>query len=229
MTASIVRNRARIGHLLMRLIETRAPLTLTFADSRRTCSSLLLGLDFKTGQMQLDEPYPAIKCNPSSKLKLRGRVEGSVVEFEVSVRGATTLRGGAVWLTTVPTQIWHNERRDRYRVQIPSDLLLPPATFTGRGGAFRGRLLDVSEHGAGSRVTSPDFPDVGQVLACALSLPGTRLIADVEICSSFVEAGSCRLGCSFAGLNAAQESAIARALASLDRLLLRRYASAARE
>jgi len=224
---SIVTGKSRICYLLMRLIETRAPLTLTFADSQDPGTSLLLQLDFKSGEMTLDQPYPPRAVQAGQTAKLHGRVEGSVVEFEAEVLREISFNGMGALRVSVPARITHSERRGSFRVHIPSDMYLPPTTFTTRAGAFRGRLLDVSDQGAGSVVAAKDVNDVGRVLACALSLPGTRLISDVEICSIAAEAGARRLGFRFAGLNAAQQSAISRAVLSLDRQLLRRYASAA--
>ena len=150
---SLISDRARIGHLLMRLVETRAPLTLSLAASPRISATLLLALDFKSGHIILDEPFPAQAVAQGALLALRGRVDGSTVEFQVPLRRFDMHRGASALFAALPQTLRHHERRGSYRVQIPQDLYLPPTMFTSRDGAFRGRLLDISENGAGSLVT----------------------------------------------------------------------------
>lgn len=227
-SSSLVSDAARIGHLLLRLVETRAPLTLT--AGARIRNTLLLALDFKSGELVLDEPFPQLALPVGEAVHLKGRVDGSVVEFETLVRRTGEHQGARSLIAAVPRRVQHHERRSRYRLQIPSDLFLPPTLFSGREGSFRGRLVDISETGVAS-VVSEVRPEVGGILACSLSLPGTRLIADAQVCSTGVGGGASasnqRLGLRFAGLSAHQLNAITRAIAQLDRQLLRRYTSAA--
>jgi c-di-GMP-binding flagellar brake protein YcgR len=217
---------AHIGHLLMRLMDTRAPLTLSSDSSARQSTTLLLNLDFNAGELALDEPFPDLPLTPGGRLLLRGRVDGSTVDFTLTLGRLEDTSAGRLLVAPLPAELRHSERRGSHRASIPPDLELPPATFTNGGHAFRGRLLDVSEEGAGSMVPIEGLPGIGDQLACSMSLPGTRLIADVRVCSALLDAGSGRLGLRFAGLNSTQLDALRRAIASLDRQMLRRYAGA---
>lgn len=220
-----VQDPARIAYLLMRLMETRAPLTIS-VPGQGEAGTLMVEMQLNSGMLFLDDPVPGLSLQPGALVSVRGRADGSISEFRCRLEQLVRLRGALAWGARLPVSLVHRERRSSFRVLIPHDVSLPPATFAGFGGAFRGRLLDVSENGAGTLVSDRSGAGIGSVFGCTLSLPGTRLVADVEVRSVAAALGSQRLGVLFSGLSNAQRAAIAHAVAALDRAVLRRYASA---
>ena len=161
-----------------------------------------------------------------SQLRVRTRVEGSALEFDCRVERVMDAQGAKSYLARIPESVRYHERRESFRVSIPQDFALPPATFLCGGNAFRGRLVDISETGIGTVVSGGALAGLGGNVGCTLSLPDTRLIADAEVRSLGRTGSSHRMGVLFTKLNSPQKTAIAKAVAALNRDLLRRYASA---
>lgn len=224
-----VRDSTHIGHLLMRVLDIRALLAVSVAGQSGACTSQVVELNLRDGRLLLDELHPpqaAQAVKPGSRLQLSTRMDGSALEFDCEVDQVVRVRGNLGYIARVPEEVRHHERRNAFRVMIPQDYALPPATFNGTRGSFRGRLVDVSHTGIGTVVADRNAANAGELLGCTLSLPGTRLIADVQVRSAASASGSRRLGVLFSGLNAAQKGAVAKSVATLNRDLLKRYASA---
>lgn len=228
-SSALLEDGAHIRHLLMRVMDSRSLLATSIAQRSDAYTSLIVELDLRQGAMLLDELHPSDGANavqPGSQLRVRTRVEGSALEFDCQVEQVMSSQGAKAYLARIPERVRYHERRESFRVSIPHDFALPPAIFSSASGAFRGRLLDISETGVGTLVSDASLTGVGGRVACTLSLPGTRLITDVQVRSLGKSAGVPRMGVLFSQLSNVQKTAMAKAVAALNRDLLRRYASA---
>jgi c-di-GMP-binding flagellar brake protein YcgR len=162
-----------------------------------------------------------LPLTPGERLQIMGRADGAVTQFESPLLRLENAPGGTVLVVGFPRTVSHTERRGAHRVPIPHTLNLPPPVLAGATGAFEGRLLDVSEGGFGALAMTAQLPQIGSLLACTMSLPGAKLLADARICSALREDGAGRLGLRFTALSASQIDALRRAVARLDRQALR--------
>lgn len=224
-----ITDRARVGHLLMRVMDSRAPLAVSVPGVFDVYTSLIIEIDLQKSHLLLDELHPSdamTRIQPGTLMRMRTRADGSPLDFLCRIEGVQSAERGALYQVSWPTDVQYHERRNSFRVMIPADMSLPPATFTSALGSFRGRLTDVSSMGVGTVVAEAPNADIGASVTCTLSLPNTRLITDAQVRSAINSMGTQRLGILFCNLSSAQKSAIARAVTALDRSLLKRYASA---
>lgn len=226
-----VTDRAHISHLLMRLIETRVPLTIRVSGRKQMPSTTaLLRIDLKREVLELDEPLPALKnLEAGQNLRISGRVDGTTVDFQAPLKKVERERNIETLVAALPREVIHRERRDNFRVQIPKGLTLPPAMLAQDKDAFRGRLLDISVSGAGCLIPADRALAIGAELNCTFSVLEARLIVTAVVCSIVpsATAGMRRVGLRFKELTVSQKDAIVRAIAGLDRHMLRRHADTA--
>lgn len=208
----------RTGHLLMRLVETRTQLALD--DSGNT---QLLALDLRHGTLAVDAPHPSRLMRPGQNLRLSGRVEGAPIAFELTLLESKSVTGG--YLAALPERIQICERRDLYRVPLPSDIALPASILQLESGdGIRARILDVSESGFGGLIASSRLV-AGTRLHCILHLPVHCVTAEAILRTCMPMATEQRVGLHFCDLSREQQRIMERDVARLNRQLLRRYTS----
>ena len=219
---------AGVAQLLTRLLDNRCQLGIRLPGAPAICSTILLEVDYAGGNLLLDEIYPAAGneyARAGALVRVQGRIDGSRVEFECIIDEITGDEGAPAYRATLPSRVRYFERRGSYRLTIPPELKLPPALFSAAAGPLAGRLVDISRDGAGTLVEQAEA-DVGAELACTFALPDARFSAEVEVRSARNGEDGMRLGLEFRSLDPSQRAAVDRAIAALERTLLRHQVNA---
>ena len=219
---------AAVAQLLSRLLDNRCQLAVRLPGAPSTYSTILLEVDYASGMLTFDEICPEAGNRyalPGGMARIQGKLDGSRIEFSCLLDEVINDAGGPAYRAALPQQINYYERRGSYRLTIPPELKLPPALFGADQGSLRGRLVDISREGAGTLLNEAEA-DVGAELTCTIALPDARLSAEVEVRSAKADGDGVRIGLAFRGLDAAQQIAVDRAIAALERTLLRHQVNA---
>ncbi|HVT35145.1 MAG TPA: flagellar regulator YcgR PilZN domain-containing protein [Nevskiaceae bacterium] len=226
--AQEITSHAAIAQLLGRLLDNRCQLAVRLPGAPITYSTILLEVDFAGGSLLLDEICPAAGnayVQVGGIARLQGRLDGSRVDFDCEVNAVANQNGTPSYRAGVPQRVIYYERRGSYRLTIPPELKLPPTMLSAQAGAMAGRLVDISREGAGTLLSEADA-ELGVELACTIPLPDGQLSAEVEVRSARAGEDGLRVGLEFSHLTPAQRVSVDRAIAALERTLLRHHVNA---
>ena len=224
-----LQNPAAIAQLLTRALDSRAMLALSPLPSPSVYSSMLLEIDFASGELLLDEACPSQGhglFKPGAELRVQAQVDGGRIEFHCPLLEVLSRSDGNVYRTGMPQLMLHHERRFAYRLIIPSELPVGSTLFGDTGERRRARLVDISRLGAGTSMPDSFDADIGRSLPCAFDLPDMRLSTAAQVRSVRRNGGEMRLGLMFSDLSAAQRHSVERAVTSIERALLRHHVNA---
>lgn len=224
-----LQNPAAIAQLLTRALDSRAVLAVSLPPASATYSSMLLGIDYASGELLLDELFPVqgqALLTAGAELRVQAQVDGGRIEFHCPVLTPEQRSDGAACRCAVPRLLLHHERRFAYRLVIPPELHYASTFFGEAGERLRARLVDISRLGVGTAL--PDSFDfrIGSSLPCAFDLPDMRLSTAAQVRSLRRSGGETRLGLMFADLPPPQRHGVERAVTAIERALLRHHVNA---
>ena len=224
-----LQNPAAIAQLLSRTLDSRAMLALSPLPSTSIYSSMLLEIDYASGELLLDDICPAqgqSLFKPGTELRVQAQVDGGRIEFHCPLLAVETRPDGLAYRTAIPRLMLHHERRFAYRLIIPSELNFGSTLFGETGERRRARLTDISRLGAGASLPEAFVASVGHSLPCAFELPDMRLNTAAQVRSVRRNGGEMRLGLMFSDLTPPQRHSVERAVTTIERVLLRHHVNA---
>lgn len=224
----LITDRAEIARLLERMQQQRSPLKITADFLEEPFSSLLLHVSSAKGRLALDQLYPVDgdrRMQIGTPLLAASRLDGVDARFGVIIERIFQHEGSRIYQTELPELLQYLQRRAAFRAMVPPEIPLPPSRMKDPNGTqIRAQLVDLSSTGLGAVVTSGINVGVGEYLACDLNLPGTRMMADVQVRATSKVLGNRRIGALFTDLNDRQRAYLDKVVAHFQRLSLRRRA-----
>lgn len=218
-----------VARLLKRIMDRRALLTITLADSIDTYNSAILELDERSRSLTLDELKPLSghdRLMAQGRLRARAALQGVEIRFSAQLLDAVKESGIWMYHFHMPNELQYRQRRANYR--IPVGMSSGVSVELHKDGLELAglRVLDVSEGGLGLRTQSPISLNLGDRLPCTLNLPNGRSIRcqlEVRNLRETPQAyGSMQVGGHFLDLDRPQRTALSRVLIELQRDMIRR-------
>lgn len=185
-----LRSRPEIVAVLRSLAKQNAMITVYFGQDREFILTSILAVnpDFNELVLDLGADTRANKLLlQAARLKVVGYDGRIKVHFSANHAEAAAHEGRSAFRVRIPGALVRLQRRDSYRVQLPTGnpikAYLQP--FAGQPGRLHeARLADISCGGVAMILTAVEFPiKVGQAYpACSINLPGVGTVsAAVEI------------------------------------------------
>lgn len=220
-----VQQREEILLLLNRAREMVSPIEVRVRTLQGLGPSILLEIDARSGQLQLDAALPGL-LQPAlldgENAWLSTRLDGAELDWRGSLQLIANAPGGPCFATPLPQSLRYLQRRNAFRLQLPIPLRQRSLQLRWDEQERAGELLDLSRLGAGTRIAGvPPRLVIGSPLMCRFKLPGLSLAAPAEVRSAVRELRATRLGMRFLDLNSTQDETLASAVFALHRMSLR--------
>ena len=221
-----LRNRREIVFLLRSLIKRNERLSVLFQEGRQSFLTVLIDLSEGHDQLYFDVGG----SNEINQLFLKSEqstfttfVDGIRVQFQVTKSHEMTLRGERVFAVPLPKSILRLQRREVFRLQLPTT---KPYTCRIRRGTPEETLLplhDISVGGIGVLSTKPlDYQPLEKLESCWIDLHESGIL-NVALEVRYVNPLESRtgkalwhLGCKFIDLTPLHETLIQRFMAKIE-------------
>jgi c-di-GMP-binding flagellar brake protein YcgR len=143
-----------IASTLQLLVETRAPLTLTFPQQGKSFRTYLVEVDSDRHTLVLDEiisQEAAVFLKDGAPYHIESSHGGVLIAWECTSYVRSCTKGGLrCYLMSIPHEVMYFQRRNAFRARLRSaqriDIFLDGDKLR-RNGALRGRLLEISATG----------------------------------------------------------------------------------
>ena len=210
----------RILHLLTQMKVRRVTLSTRPFPSPITGSTLVLGVEGGTLQLDTLFPSPAQSAvRRGTMLEFTTRLDGIDLKGRLRVRDVESRRDGDLVIAEIPRELLWSQKRAAYRVHVVG---LPSSQLLLHGSRFRTRVLDLSVLGLGAEVRMDGVIDTGTHAIFELVLPEQQLITSLEIRSAHEHAGVVRIGGRYLELSRAQRQVLEQTTLRLQREALQR-------
>lgn len=222
---------ARILGLLRRLKESRALLSVRVsAEEEEAYNSAILEVRPEAGELLLDEIHPKKgheRFLQSGALRAQALIKGVQVGFAATLKASGIEEGIAYYHVSLPEVVHYGQRRSHYRAQIGLGLTVPVHLVfeDNRTIVTEGVLRDISVGGMSAEVKidlPADLREGDARPTCIIMLPtGAKVCAGLEVCFAQKDKDPTRLrvGGRFVDLDPAQQKAVERFVAYLDRVV----------
>lgn len=229
----LIENPDEAARLFVRLRRQRNLVTVRPAASQREYASMLLSLDAQQGYLVLDAPQPT--CAPGTfargtRIYARTQVDGAALVFVTQVDGSIDTSahdnsaGDAGLLCDWPSRISHFQRRQDYRVSVPTTLVNAPARLLIEGRAAPARLVDLSASGAAVLIMDLACTiHEGDELPCILPLPKQDLRMPFVVRNLERTRAGLRVGGELLLDGPAQQEALLHAVTTIERWWLQQH------
>ncbi len=218
---------ALIVNFLQRIHSSRALLTVTVPGHNELYNSAILEVNARKGYILLDEINPKeghVLFLKAAKLQAQTRLKGVDLSFDAALQKADGKEGIAFYKVAMPSLVYYRQRRACYRVRIGAGLAVP-VQMSSENHMLQGILYDISAGGIGARFNprlSLEFEHGKIIPHCTIDLPtGNKISSGLEV--RFLLADEqhkhLHLGGRFVDLDKAQEKAVERFVADIDRQL----------
>jgi c-di-GMP-binding flagellar brake protein YcgR len=221
-----VEDHQQITALLQRLRDAHALLSVTIPGHPGSYNSAVIEVYPDHGHFVLDELSPQdghkLLVN-SGRARVQARLKGVAISFEAGFQTSGRQDGVAFYNFSLPTLILYQQHRAHYRAKVGHAKRIPIRITRQDGSEVTAELNDISVGGLGMRFSRalPEGMDRGEVFSsCTVRLPtGDELSCRLEVrFTSVGVTGNVRLvGARFLELSPAQQAAIARFVAQVDR------------
>jgi len=213
-----------IGNLLSQAAAKRVVLAMAGGEAPR--NALLLLADVGMQRLVIDSPFPPLPQppEPGTMLSLATRLDGAAMDFMAAFEQFTDLDGEAAFVLRWPERLRYLQRRSAYRLGIPRELHVPPATLRDRRGPVKATLVDLSRFGVGATVSRQAEIRTGQSLDCTIRVDEVEFTANAEVRSCIASLDRLRLGLQFGEISPGAAARLSAAVAKLERVSLRRAA-----
>lgn len=222
---------ARIAGLLTRLLENRSLLSISIPGSADSHNSAILEVRASEGYLVIDEINPKSGHKlllEAGKLSVRTQLKGIVIRFDGLIESSGESDGVAFYRIALPPLLDYRQQRAHYRAKVSMARPIEVTIERVKGGQLSGYLNDISVGGIGIRFAGelPASMTRGErIPKCHICLPtGEDIFCRIEVrfISLGVEGGYRLIGARFIQLSPAQEAAVARYVAALDREFIKR-------
>lgn len=226
-----VTDSARISGLLTHLLDNRSLLSILIPGTQDSHNSAVLEVDIDRGWMVIDELSPKSGNKlllKAGKFQARTRLKGVDVSFTSEIEASGEENGISFYRIAIPKVIDYRQQRAHYRAKISVAKQVEVQLEVAKGENLSGILNDISVGGIGIRFSGNSLPDLEQgkrIPRCQIHLPtGEDIFCKIEIRFTSIGAeGNYRLvGARFIQLSPAQEAAVAKYVAYLDREFIRK-------
>lgn len=156
-------------------------------------------------------------------MRFESHVDGRRLEFGCYFQSVLQMSDGPVWVATEPRLLRDMERRNCFRLRIPTRSVLKASIADADGGALSSLLVDVSSAGFGATLQEPLTAEIGTIAQCSLELPGLRIDCQANLRHLESVGHGTRVGFQFIDMPRPLSSALGRTVVSLERELLRKY------
>ena len=229
--AEKVTDSARIAGLLTRLLENRSLLSISVPESTDSYNSAILEVHAKEGYLVIDEVNPRSGHGlllKAGRLGIRTQLKGIDIRFEGLLESSGESEGTAFYRIVFPAALDYRQQRAHYRARVSMARPIEVVVERANSEQLSGYLNDISVGGIGIRFAD-DLPASlargERIPQCHIHLPtGEDIFCKIEIrfTSVSVEGGCRMIGARFIQLSPAQEAAVARYVAALDREFVKR-------
>lgn len=220
----------RIALILNRLRREAASITVYVPGIESEGKTFILEVDPEAGLFSIDRIFPLEVQRAFAKA---GRLQataflrsGARVMFFAEVSHFLEDASGAAIVCPIPDTIHYHQLREYFRVPLPPDLKSTIQLFeSGNEAIAEGTLIDLSIGGVGAMVKSSKPIEDGHLFPrCKITLPPVlpALQTGLEIRRAVPAQGTFRIGGRFVGLSGANLRQLERAIAELERILLKR-------
>jgi len=225
-----ITNTARIATILNNLKARRALLRVTMPGSGKQYNSAVLEIDNNAGIMVLDELNPREghdKLLAAKGFDIHAQLKGVDVNFRCTLADHGTDAGIAYYRVPIPKLVYYRQLRAYYRVEVGL-AHLPVSLHLDNEQTVEGELFDISAGGVCIRLRGglpPFFKRGFQVPQCDIQLgESDTLSCKLELCyvSKPDNRGRIHVGARFIDMERAQERAVERYVAAIDRQLRRK-------
>ncbi|WIO73480.1 flagellar brake protein [Porticoccaceae bacterium LTM1] len=219
---------SRIAALLTELQEGRALLNASIPGRQGSFATSVLSVDRRKSRLVFDELNPLAGHKAlleTGKLRLTAQLRQVKLRFAVELISTGEDDRGAYYITTLPNSIHHAQKREYFRTPIRINERLQ-ATLTSAGGnELVGSVIDLSVGGAGLLFERDIKLEKGDYFpAMVIELPDYGTFE----CPVFIRhtktadhSDQLRVGIQFSGVNPALERALQKAVAYLQRRMLK--------
>jgi c-di-GMP-binding flagellar brake protein YcgR len=216
----------RVAALLQRLHDAHALLSVSLPGQPGRYNSAVIEVYAGRGRFVLDELSPQAGHKhllKAGKARIQARLKGVELSFEAKFQGAGNQDGVAFYNFSLPNHLLYQQHRAHYRAQVGHARRIEVKITRQDGTETVAELNDISIGGLGLRFkrSLPENMERGEILPrCLVRLPtGDELNCRLEVrFTSVGVTGNTRLvGARFLELSPAQQAAIARFVAQMDR------------
>ncbi len=213
-----------IGNLLSQAAAKRVVLAMGGGDGPR--NALLLLADSAAQRLIIDPPFPPLPQAPEAGavLSLATRLDGASLDFMAVFEQFTDVGGDQAFVLRWPERLRYLQRRTAYRLGIPRELHVPPATLRDRRGLVKATLVDLSRYGVGATVSRHAEIKPGQSMDCTIRVDEVEFTASTQVRSCIASLDRLRLGLQFGEISPTAAARLSAAVAKLERVSLRRAA-----
>lgn len=216
---------AQIIHCIGRLKDRRSAISVDPRSGQAPRNSTVLNLNIEQSYMVIDQLAGGgadTLLEKGQTVRIRSMADGVEVVFQTKVMARGAKNGTVLYKLALPSKIYQLQRREHYRV-APGVVEDISVTIKDRDGSeYQGRLMDISASGVGVRFRQrlPEhFVPGHEMPECTVEMHnGTSIRCAVQIRRVDTERLSRpTMGAQFVNLSRAQEHAIERFVAALDR------------
>lgn len=213
-----------IGNLLSQAAAKRVVIAMGGGDGPR--NALLLLADPVAQRLIIDPPFPPLTQapEPGAMLSLATRLDGASLDFMAAFEHYAEVGGEEAFVLRWPERLRYLQRRSAYRLGIPRELHVPPATLRDKRGPVKATLVDLSRFGVGATVARHAEIRPGQSMDCTIRVDEVEFTASAEVRSCIASLDRLRLGLQFGEISPTAAARLSAAVAKLERVTLRRAA-----
>jgi len=227
---------ARAWTMLWSLNSMQAHLFLRHSGAQGLSMLIDVDPDKKTLMVDALRDVPA-PDRIGAPMRIEAQIDGRLVEIGCAFQSVVRLPDGPAWLATKPRLVLDTERRQVYRLRIPTRSAFAVLVAGEDPAMLEGRLLDLSRYGFAISLPGALQVEIDTVVECQLQLPGGIFVCkgNIRDSSPTVETSRfgiarerTRLGLAFVGLEHRAVAQLSRNVGQIERELLRNFPQTAR-
>ncbi len=218
--------RREILYQLRSLIRQRARISVSFDEGRQTFLTVLIAVSDDESQLYFDISG-SIESNAAflkaERSQFAAVIEGIRLQFSARQSKKVTLNGDAVFAIALPKSLVRLQRRDTFRLQLPSSKPYVCRIRKGTPEEVTLPLYDISVGGIGIQVAEQlQYESMEQLENCWIDLRESGMVT-VTLEVRYIIAKESRtgkplwhMGCRFLKLSPANETIIQRFMARIE-------------
>jgi c-di-GMP-binding flagellar brake protein YcgR len=218
---------SRTTGILKRIVEHRTLLTVTFPKKSGTYNSAILEVHPDQQYLLLDELNPKeghTQFLASKTVNIRASVKGVETRFSAQLQDVIHENGIYAYKVAFPREVWHLQRRQRFRVSIGVGKRIAVQMKTKEGTILNATMQNISASGMGMVISSDIRLARGTIIPeCTFTLAGgDRITCQLEIrySSTQMQPDGIYAGGRFYNLSRAEQRLISKQITRIQRDLI---------